>query len=50
MLDFAAAVSKVVQSVTMTTVSTTITKEDEDQCRKLCEGLGVKYRIRELIS
>lgn len=50
MLDFAAAVSKVVPNVTMTTVSTTITKEDEDQCRKICEGLGVKYRIRELIS
>ena len=50
MLDFAAAVSKVVPNVTMTTVSTTITKEDEDQCRKICEDLGVKYRIRELIS
>ena len=50
MLDFAAAVAKVVPSVTMTTVSTTITKDDEDECRKLCEKLGVKYRIRELIS
>ena len=50
MLDFAAAVAKFVPSVTMTTVSTTITKEDEDQCRKLCERSGVKYRIRELIS
>ena len=50
MLDFAAAVSKVVPNVTMTTVSTTITKEDENECRKICEGLGVKYRIRELIS
>ena len=50
MLDFAAAVAKFVPSVTMTTVSTTITKEDEDLCRKLCERIGVKYRIRELIS
>ena len=50
MLDFAAAVAKVVPSVTMTTVSTTITKEDEEECRKLCKKLGVKYRIRELIS
>ena len=50
MLDFAAAAAKVVPSVTMTTVSTTISKEDEDQCRKLCERIGVKYRIRELIS
>ena len=50
MLDFAAAVAKVVPSVTMTTVSTTITKEDEEECRKLCVRLGVKYRIRELIS
>ena len=50
MLDFAAAAAKVVPSVTMTTVSTTISKEDEDQCRKLCERIGVKYRIRDLIS
>ena len=50
MLDFAAAAAKVVPSVTMTTVSTTISKEDEDQCRKLCERICVKYRIRELIS
>jgi len=36
-----------VPSVTMTTVSTTITHEDEDACQKICDELGVKYRIRE---
>ena len=28
------------------TVETTISKEDEDLCRKICEELGVTYRIR----
>ncbi len=32
--------------VVMTTVDTTLTKEEEDQCRKICEELGVTYRIR----
>lgn len=50
MLEFAAAAVKVIPSVTMTTVSTTITKEDEEKCRELCQELRVKYRIRELIS
>ena len=49
MLDFARCAVKHVPNVTMTTVSTTITKEDEENCRKICESLGVKYRIRELI-
>ena len=31
----------------MTTVETTITKEEEERCRKICEELGVAYRIRE---
>ena len=32
--------------VVMTTVDTTLTREEEDQCRKICEELGVTYRIR----
>ncbi len=50
MLEFAVEAAKFVPSVTMTTVSTTITKEDEEACKKLCEKIGVKYRIRNLIS
>ena len=30
----------------VSTVSTTITKEEEEECRKICEDLGVTYRIR----
>jgi hypothetical protein len=46
MLDFARDVKKVVSSVAMTTVETTITKEDEEKCREICDSLGVTYRIR----
>ena len=49
MIDFAKEAVKVIPSVKMTTVSTTITKEDEENCQKLCDSIGVKYRIRELI-
>ena len=50
MLDFARKAVKHVPNVTMTTVSTTISHEDEENCRKLCESLGVKYRIRDMIN
>ena len=30
----------------MTTVSTTLNKEEEEQCAKICKDLGVTYRIR----
>lgn len=50
MLKFAGDVKRYVPSVTMTTVATTITGEEEDQCRKICEGLGVSYRIRAFES
>lgn len=46
MLSFAGDVKKYVPSVTMTTVATTITEEEEEKCRKICEKLGVSYRIR----
>ena len=46
MLRFAGNVSKYVPHVVLTTVETTITKEEEDRCRKICEELGVTYRIR----
>lgn len=46
MLDFAREVKQYVSQVVMTTVETTITKEEEAQCRAICEELGVTYRIR----
>ena len=46
MLKFAREVKRYVPEVTMTTVETTITKEEEEKCREICDGLGVNYRIR----
>lgn len=46
MLDFAKEVKNYVPTVVMTTVETTISREDEDKCLKICNDLGVKYRIR----
>lgn len=46
MISFAKECVKELPKVVMTTVDTTITKEDEEQCRKLCEEIGAVYRIR----
>lgn len=46
MLRFAGNVSKYVPRVVLTTVETTITKEEEERCQRICENLGVTYRIR----
>jgi hypothetical protein len=46
MLRFAGNVSKYVPNVILSTVETTITKEEEAKCREICEKLGVTYRIR----
>lgn len=46
MLDFAKKATQYVPDVTMTTVETTISKEEEAQCKKICDELGVNYRIR----
>lgn len=46
MLKFAGNVKKQVKQVVLTTVSTTLTAEEEEECRKICESLGVTYRIR----
>ena len=48
MLNFAKNVKHYVKKVVMTTVSTTLTHEEEEECRKICEKLGVTYRIRPL--
>lgn len=47
MLDFARDCTKYVPHVVLTTVDTTLTKEEEARCAKICEDLGVTYRIRE---
>ena len=46
MLAFAKEATQYVPHVVLTTVDTTLTKEEEVQCRKICEDLGVTYRIR----
>ena len=46
MLSFARESKKYVLNVVMTTVATTLTSEEEEQCRAICEELGVTYRIR----
>lgn len=46
MLKFAGDVKKYVPGVTLTTVATTITEEEEEKCREICKKLGVSYRIR----
>lgn len=46
MLDFARSSTKYVSNVVMTTVDTTITKEEEKECRRICDSIGAKYRIR----
>ena len=48
MLAFDRDVKKYVPSVTMTTVESTISQQEEEKCRKICEELGVTYRIRKL--
>ena len=46
MLNFAKNVRKYVPNVVLTTVDTTLTKEEEEQCAQICKDLGVTYRIR----
>lgn len=46
MLDFAREAKKYVPNVVLSTVDTTLSKEEEEQCRKICEKLAVTYRIR----
>lgn len=46
MLDFARECVKYVPNVVMSTVDTTITKDEERQCQAICDEIGAKYRIR----
>ena len=46
MLDFAEKCTRHVPRVVMTTVSTTISHEEEEACRSICQRIGAEYRIR----
>ena len=46
MINFAENVKKYVPNVVMSTVSTTLTEEEEKKCALICERIGVTYRIR----
>ena len=45
MLTFAKEAKKYVPNVVLSTVSTTLTAEEEARCQKICDDLGVTYRI-----
>lgn len=46
MLKFAKDAKRYVPKVVLSTVETTITREEEAKCRAICDELGVTYRIR----
>lgn len=46
MLSFAQSCVKTVPEVVMTTVDTTISHEEEQLCRAICQKIGARYRIR----
>lgn len=46
LLLFAENAKKYVPKVILTTVATTITEQQQEECRKICERIGVAYRIR----
>ena len=50
MLEFARQAASAGIKVTMSTVATTITKEDEEKCTRLCTELGVTHRVRKYID
>lgn len=46
MLDFAGRCTEYIPNVVLTTVDTTITKQEEAECQAICDSIGAKYRIR----
>lgn len=46
LIDFAQKAKQYVPNVILSTVDTTITKEEENQCQKICDRIGATYRIR----
>lgn len=47
MIDFAKEAKEYVPKVILSTVDTTISKEEEAKCKEICDSIGVTYRIRE---
>lgn len=47
MLDFAKCCTKHILNVVMSTVENTITKQEEDECKRICDSIGATYRIRQ---
>lgn len=47
MIKFAADCVKYVPKVVLSTVETTLTKEEEAECADICRKIGAAYRIRE---
>ena len=50
MLQFASECARTFDKVILTTVSGTISKDEEAECRRICEKLGASYRIREYVK
>lgn len=46
MLTFAKNATQYVPNVVLSTVDTTLTKEEETECQKICDSIGATYRIR----
>jgi len=46
MLSFAKECCRELPKVVLTTVATTISKEEEARCQKICDEMGATYRIR----
>lgn len=50
LLDFSQDCAKLLPSITLTTVETTLTSEEEEACAQICKQIGATYRIREWIE
>ncbi len=50
MLSFAKRVKNYVPNVVLTTVDTTLTKDEEARCAQICKDINVTYRIREWVE
>ena len=46
LISFAKEAKRYVPNVVLTTVATTITHEEEQQCQAICDSIGATYRIR----
>ena len=49
LLDFIKEAKKIISDITLTTVSSTISAQDEEACKKLSDELGVSFRARAFV-